>query len=90
LRGWAENNGYEISHADMYFDKNSEGTGNKKVCASRLNLRDRGMIEPEKYGINVNPIILSIYDKAHIMLTVQKRLREADGFGTYMKGFAGK
>ncbi len=132
LRLWAAANDYEISRADLYFDKEAGSRSVAKVCATRLDLQDRGMIEPDgifilkrgnqviplivemhhsdntariaqqlnnqaygiyigalqkKYACSVNPIVLSVYDKAHIMPFVQKRLREAEGFDAYMQGF---
>jgi len=132
LRSWVENNGYEISHADLYFDKNNASRGNGKICASQLDLGLRGTIEPDgifilkrgdtlapiivemhhgdntariakqlnnhaygiqlgalpkKYDLAVNPIILSVHKHEHIMRSVQKRLREANGFDKFMKGF---
>lgn len=132
LRRWAENNGYKVDCADLYFDKNNTTRGNSKICASQLNLGPRRIIEPDgifilkrgdthapiivemhhgdntariaqqlnhhaygiqfgalpkKYGVAVNPIILSVHQHEHIMRSVQKRLREAQGFDKFMNGF---
>ena len=132
IRQWARKNGYDIDQADLYFDKNNAQRGNNKICATRLNLGPRGIIEPDgililkrgetiapiivemhhgdntariaqqlnnhaygiqlgalskKNGINVNPIILSVHKHEHIMRSVQKCLRDADGFDKFMKGF---
>lgn len=132
LRLWAAQNGYDIIEADLYFDKKAPSRGQAQICASRLELGVKGMIEPDgifilkrgetivpiiaemhhsgntgriaeqlnkhayviytgairqKYGINVNPIVLSVHEKKHIMLSVQKRLKGAEGFDAFMKGF---
>lgn len=132
LRTWAEANDYEISRADLYFDKTKGTRGQNQVCASRLELGPRGIIEPDgifiltqgetkvpfilefhhsdnttriaqqlnnhaygiylgalrqKYGIAINPIILSVYEHEAVMLSVMKRLRDAEGFDAFIKGF---
>ena len=40
-----------------------------------------------KYGVAVSPIILSVHEHEHSMLSVQKRLSEAKGFESFEQGY---
>jgi len=66
IRKWAEQQGYEITHAALYFDKHGAQRGQGQVCDTRLELGNMGIIEPDGIFVLrrdefVVPLILEVH-----------------------------